>query len=57
MVFMAMTAYIVARGIQAGIEAANKIMMPILYVILIAIIIYSLDVTQCHGRCKILSYT
>ena len=42
MVFMAMTAFIVARGIQAGIEAANKIMMPILYVILIAIIIYSL---------------
>ena len=41
-VFMAMTAYIVARGIQQGIEAANKIMMPILYVILIAIIIYAL---------------
>ena len=40
--FMMMTAYIVARGIQKGIEAANKIMMPILYVILIAIIVYSL---------------
>src|SRR5690606_2148623 len=42
MVFMTMTAFIVARGVQGGIEAANKIMMPILYVILICIIIYSL---------------
>jgi neurotransmitter:Na+ symporter, NSS family len=42
MVFMAMTAYIVGRGIQQGIEAANKIMMPILYLILIAIILYAL---------------
>lgn len=42
MVFMAMTAFIVARGIQKGIEAANKIMMPVLYIILICIIIYSL---------------
>jgi len=41
-VFMAMTAFIVARGIQKGIEAANKIMMPILYLILICIIVYSL---------------
>lgn len=42
LVFMGMTAYIVGRGVQGGIEAANKIMMPILYVILIGIIIYSL---------------
>lgn len=42
MVFMAMTAFIVARGIQKGIEAANKIMMPLLYVILICIIVYAL---------------
>ena len=41
-VFMAMTAYIVGRGIQQGIEAANKIMMPILYLILIALILYAL---------------
>ena len=31
LVFMAMTAFIVAKGIQNGIEAANKIMMPALY--------------------------
>ncbi len=42
MVFMAMTALIVSQGIQKGIEAANKIMMPALYMILIGIIIYSL---------------
>ncbi len=42
MVFMAITALIVSQGIQKGIEAANKIMMPALYMILIGIIIYSL---------------
>jgi len=40
--FMVFTALIVAQGIQKGIEAANKIMMPALYLILIGIIIYSL---------------
>jgi NSS family neurotransmitter:Na+ symporter len=42
LVFMVLTALIVAQGIQKGIETANKIMMPALYVILIGIIIYSL---------------
>lgn len=42
LLFMAMTALIVSQGIQKGIEAANKIMMPSLYIILIGIIIYSL---------------
>jgi len=32
---MALTAIIVSQGIQKGIEAANKIMMPSLYLILI----------------------
>lgn len=40
--FMMITAYIVSHGIQKGIEAANKIMMPALYLILIGIIIYAL---------------
>ncbi|HEX6226796.1 MAG TPA: sodium-dependent transporter [Chryseolinea sp.] len=51
-VFMAMTAYIVARGIQSGIEASNKIMMPILYVILITIIIYSLTLPNAMSGVK-----
>lgn len=42
LIFMAITAFIVSQGIQKGIEAANKIMMPALYTILIGIIIYSL---------------
>lgn len=41
-VFMGVTAFIVARGIQKGIEVANKIMMPMLYVILFGIIGYAL---------------
>jgi neurotransmitter:Na+ symporter, NSS family len=40
--FMVLTALIVSQGIQKGIEAANKIMMPSLYLILIGLIIYSL---------------
>lgn len=42
LVFMSMTAFIVAQGIQKGIEIANKIMMPCLYLILISLILYSL---------------
>lgn len=41
-IFMVATAYIVSRGIQKGIELANKIMMPTLYLILLLLIIYSL---------------
>lgn len=40
--FMVITAVIVSQGVQKGIEAANKIMMPALYSILIGLIIYSL---------------
>lgn len=40
--FMVITAIIVSQGIAKGIEAANKIMMPGLYLILIGLIIYSL---------------
>src|SRR5688572_19897769 len=52
MVFMAMTAFIVARGIQSGIEASNKIMMPILYLILIGIIIYALTLPNAISGVK-----
>ncbi len=40
--FMIVTAIIVSQGIQKGVEAANKIMMPALYVILVLLIAYSL---------------
>jgi neurotransmitter:Na+ symporter, NSS family len=51
-VFMAMTAFIVARGIQKGIEIANKIMMPMLYVILIGIIVYALTLPNAMAGVK-----
>jgi NSS family neurotransmitter:Na+ symporter len=41
--FMVITAFIVTRGIQKGIELANKIMMPLLYLILIGLIIYGIS--------------
>lgn len=40
--FMVITAFIVLKGVQRGIEAASKIMMPTLFSILIALIVYSL---------------
>jgi NSS family neurotransmitter:Na+ symporter len=44
--FMIITAFIVAQGVSKGIEAANKIMMPGLYLILIGLIVYSLTLTN-----------
>lgn len=40
--FMVITAFIVAKGVKGGIENASKIMMPLLFIILIALIAYSL---------------
>lgn len=37
-IYLAINVFIVARGVQGGIEAAGKVMMPLLYVILAAII-------------------
>jgi len=41
-VFMAMTVVIVARGVTGGIEQANRIMMPLLLVIVLVLIAYGL---------------
>lgn len=49
LLFMVMTAVIVSRGIQKGVEAANKIMMPALYLILIMLIIYSLTLDNASA--------
>lgn len=40
--FMVITAFIVYRGVQKGIEGTSKILMPTLFVILVFIIIYGL---------------
>lgn len=52
LVFMALTAIIVSQGIQKGIEAANKIMMPSLYLILLGIIVYSLTLPNAFSGVK-----
>lgn len=44
--FMGMTAVIVSQGIQKGIEAANKVLMPSLYLILVGLIVYSLTLPK-----------
>jgi neurotransmitter:Na+ symporter, NSS family len=41
-IFMVMTAVCVVGGIQKGIERANKILMPALFLILVGLIVYSL---------------
>ena len=41
-IFMAITIYVVSRGVAAGIERANKWMMPGLFILLIIIMIRSL---------------
>ncbi len=40
--FMGLTAFIVMRGVQKGIEAASKLLMPFLFVILLGLIVYGL---------------
>jgi NSS family neurotransmitter:Na+ symporter len=50
--FMILTAFIVSQGVQKGIEAANKIMMPSLYIILIGLILYSLTLPNAMAGVK-----
>ncbi|MCG7334976.1 sodium-dependent transporter [Sporosarcina sp. ACRSM] len=42
LLFMLMTIIVVAQGIQKGIEAASKIMMPVLFILFVLIVIRSL---------------
>ncbi|MDM5197743.1 sodium-dependent transporter [Fictibacillus enclensis] len=41
-VFMAITIFVVSRGVKSGIEAANNIMMPALFVMFVVLILRSL---------------
>ncbi|HWP59585.1 MAG TPA: sodium-dependent transporter [Candidatus Acidoferrales bacterium] len=43
LVFMLLTIVIVARGISSGIEIGNKIMMPLLFILLVGLLIYALQ--------------
>ncbi len=49
-VFMALTIFIVARGIKAGLERAVTIMMPGLFLILLGLIAYAAFSTDGFGR-------
>ncbi|WP_062353722.1 sodium-dependent transporter [Bacillus kwashiorkori] len=46
LLFMLLTIVIVARGIQNGIERANKIMMPALFILFLLLIVRSLTLTN-----------
>ncbi len=41
-VFMLITAWVVARGVQSGIESANKYMMPALFILFVILMLRSL---------------
>lgn len=45
-VFLAIVAFIVFRGVNKGIESSSKIIMPILLVMIIAIAIFSLTISR-----------
>lgn len=44
-VFLLMTAVVIYRGVNKGIEALSKVLMPILFVLIIGIAIYSLTLS------------
>lgn len=50
--FMVITAFIVYRGVQKGIESTSKILMPTLFLILIFIIIYGLTLPNAIDGVK-----
>lgn len=40
--FMAMTIWVVARGVNNGIERASKILMPALFIVMVILVLYSM---------------
>ncbi len=55
-VMMAVTVWIISKGVSKGIETASKILMPILGVILIALMIYGLTLSGGMKAIKFLFY-
>lgn len=47
-VFMAITAFIVSKGVSGGIERGSKILMPTLVVMILGIVIYSLTLDNAY---------
>ena len=50
--FMVLTAFIVARGVQNGIETAAKILMPVLFLILFGLIVYAMTLPNAMEGVK-----
>jgi NSS family neurotransmitter:Na+ symporter len=50
LIFMILTALIVYNGVEKGIERCSRIMMPILFVMIIAIAIFSLTLTHTDAQ-------
>ena len=50
--FMVITAVIVSRGVSGGIEKASKILMPMLLILLVGLIIYSLTLPNAMEGVK-----
>lgn len=50
--FMLMTGFIVVRGVTSGIEAANKIMMPSLFLIVLVLLAYGIFAADMVGALK-----
>lgn len=48
LLFLFSVCFFVARGVKAGIEAANKVMMPMLTLILILLVIFSLNLPNAQ---------
>ncbi len=46
LVFLLMTAVVIFRGVNKGIEALSKVLMPILFVLIIGIAVYSLTLSE-----------
>lgn len=45
-IFLAITSFIVTRGVNKGIEAMSKIIMPVLIVLVIGIVVFSLTISH-----------
>lgn len=50
LIFLAAVAFIIYRGVNKGIEASSKILMPILIVLVVAIAVYSLTIKHADGE-------
>ena len=48
-IFLAMTSFVVIRGVNKGIEASSKIIMPILLVLVVGIAFFSLTIKHNDG--------